>query len=145
MLDTYWTPGHDKVLRQFENYLTILDRRPGTVDSYLRAARDFLQHSEKSIQKADSKDVLNFLLFLKEEKGLSGSSLNQKKCALGMLFRDVLGRPLPENIIRNSHRKPGRETTARNRQSQTSDHSDDDVLGRSENQRGHSSQADGYR
>lgn len=100
MLDTFWMPEYDKTLRHFESYLTILDRRPSTVQSYLRAGRDFLAFTRKKTHNLNSKDVFRYLLFLKEQKGLSGSSLNQKRSALAILFRDILAIPLPKKVLK---------------------------------------------
>ena len=100
----HWSPAHDNALEELTNYLGILGRSSNTARAYVGGARDFLQHTEKDLDELSESDVFEYLVYLKEQRGLANDSLNQRRAALRMLFEDILGRPLSRKVLKFAKR-----------------------------------------
>jgi len=64
-----------------------------TVKSYDRCIKRFLRHRDKPVNQLSMDDVRCHLLYLKEDRDLAGSSINQAYSAIKFLFTEVLSRP----------------------------------------------------
>lgn len=66
--------------------------RPRTEKTYLGWIRQLAEHlPNRSLPELRSREVLDFLIHLKDERRLKASTLNQAVCALRTLYRDHLG------------------------------------------------------
>lgn len=100
----HWSPAHDNALEELTNYLGILGRSSNTARAYVGGARDFLQHTKKDLDELSESDVFEYLVYLKEQRGLANDSLNQRRAALRMLFEDILGKPLSRKVLKFAKR-----------------------------------------
>jgi len=69
--------GEDMVLRDF---------RALTQHSYETAVRQFLQWAQTEPEELNEETVRNYILYLREEKKLSASSINVAVCGLRFFF-----------------------------------------------------------
>lgn len=104
MFLTHWSQAHDNALEEFANYLGILGRSSNTARAYVGGARDFLQHTKKDLDELSESDVFEYLVYLKEKRGLASVSLNQRRAALRMFFDDILGKPLSKKVLKFAKR-----------------------------------------
>lgn len=73
--------------------LRLRNLRPSTRDGYLRCVRGFARHHMRSPEEMDSEDVRSFLVYLREERELSPSTICVHIAALRFLYDTTLGRP----------------------------------------------------
>lgn len=104
MFIIHWSPAHDKVLKDFEQYLNLLGRSKDTIRAYKYCTKSFLEHTEKDVEELSARDVFEYLVYLKEQLGQANSTLNQKRAALRVFFRDILEKPLPNTLLKYSKR-----------------------------------------
>jgi len=78
--------GEDMLLRDF---------RATTRDSYETSVRMFLQWAKGEPEDLREETVRNYVLYLREEKKLSASSINVATCALRFFFTHTLPRKWP--------------------------------------------------
>ena len=104
MFLVHWSQAHDNALEELTNYLGILGRSSNTARAYVGGARDFLQHTKKDLDELSESDVFEYLVYLKEQRGLANDSLNQRRAALRMLFEDILGKPLSRKVLKFAKR-----------------------------------------
>lgn len=64
-----------------------------TIVSYDRCVKRFLRHRNKPINQLSMNDVRHYLLYLKQERDLASSSINQAYSAIKFLYTEVLSRP----------------------------------------------------
>ena len=100
----HWSQDHENALADFDKYLGILKRRPRTADAYVSGARDFLRCTQKGLDELTEDDVFQYLVDLKEQRGLGASTLNQRRSALSSFFSNILERPLSKKVLRSSKR-----------------------------------------
>ncbi len=62
-----------------------------TINSYIYHVASYAKHFNKSPARLNSEDIKSYLLFLRQEKQLSSSSINVSACAIGFLYRVTLG------------------------------------------------------
>ena len=67
---------------------------PNTQESYLRAARIFLEFCECPVDQLNDQDIRRFLVFLIREKKLSPATVNVYSAAIRFLFAVTLNRTL---------------------------------------------------
>lgn len=82
----------DPILKRMREELSIRGLSDRTKSAYLDATRRFQKHYPGPLERITVEDARSYLVHLKERE-LSGSSINQARCALGFLFRKVLRRP----------------------------------------------------
>lgn len=99
---SHWSQEHDDALRDMTGYLRIVDRSPRTIDCYTRGVRDFFLNTPKPLEQIVPRDAFDYLVHLKEDRGLAGKTLNQKRAALKVLYSEVLHQTLPSNVIKYS-------------------------------------------
>lgn len=104
MFIIHWSPDHDKALREFKEYLGIRGLSQNTIDAYFYALKAFLEHTEKEVEEISAADLLKHLVFLKEQLKLASSTLNQRRAALRLFFRDILKVNLPEMLLKYTKR-----------------------------------------
>ncbi len=63
-----------------------------------------MQKTTKDIKDLSPEDVYSYLVYLKEDQNLAGSTINQKRAALRIFFEEVLERSLPKKVIKYSKR-----------------------------------------
>lgn len=73
--------------------LRLRNLRPSTRDGYLRCVHGFARHHMRSAGEMDSEDVRSFLVYLREDRGLSPSTICVHIAALRFLYATTLGRP----------------------------------------------------
>jgi site-specific recombinase XerD len=139
MFIIHWSPDHDNALKDFRDYLSIRDRRPATIKVYSHAVKTFLERTKKDVEELSEQDVFEHLVFLKEQQGLAGVTINQRRSALRIFFRDILDVPLSDKLLKCSKRPQripevlthlrGHGGLESDRQSQASDDLDDHLLG----------------
>ena len=64
-----------------------------TIETYLRCARKFAEHHQRSPAKMGGEQVREYLLYLRHERRLAASSLCVYGGALAFLYRITLKRP----------------------------------------------------
>lgn len=104
MFVIHWSPAHDKALRELKEYLSIIGLSKNTIDAYFYGVKAFLEYSEKDVEELSEQDVLKHLVCLKQQRGLASSTLNQRRAALQIFFRDVLEVPLSKKLLRYTKR-----------------------------------------
>lgn len=100
----HWSQDHDNALADFENYIGVLGRSPRTAQAYVAAARNFLSCTKRGLDELTEDDVFQYLVYLKEQRGLDASTLNQKRSALRLFFRDILEKPLSKKVLKFTKR-----------------------------------------
>ncbi len=98
----HWSAEHDSTLEQFAAHLGILNRMPNTIKAYTGNARDFLTKTTKAIGDLEANDVFDYLVYLNDEKELQACTLNQRRAALSVFFREILEKPLPKKVLKYS-------------------------------------------
>lgn len=83
----------ERTLNRLGEVLRIRGYCPRTVDSYTCRVRGFLMYSPYPVSQLDKEIAHRYLVYLKDEKKLSGSTINQTLCAMRFLFVEVLHRP----------------------------------------------------
>ncbi len=83
----------ERTLNRLGEVLRIRGYCPATVKSYIACTRGFLMYSPYPVSQLDSEVVHQYLVHLKDERELSGSTINQALCAIRFLFIEVLHRP----------------------------------------------------
>ncbi len=97
----------ERTLNRLGEVLRIRGYCPATVKSYTACTRGFLMYSPYPVSQIDSEVVHQYLVHLKDERKLSGSTINQALCAIRFLFLEVLHRPWELEHFR-CHRTPRR-------------------------------------
>ena len=81
--------------QQMIQELQLAGLSPRTHEAYLRAVRKLAEHFHTPPDRLSEQQVREYLLFLKNEKHLSASSLNIAACGLQFFFRRVAPRDWP--------------------------------------------------
>ena len=102
MFLNHWSAAHDAAIKEFDDQLRILKRRPNTIKAYKRCVEDFLERTVKPLEDLGAKDVFDYLVFVNDERNLQARTLNQKRSALSVFFRDILGITLPKKVLKYS-------------------------------------------
>lgn len=100
----HWGQQHESALDKLAKHLRLLGRSPKTVEAYVGGLRGFLRKTTKDVDDLSSEDVYNHLVYLREDRELAGSTINQRRAALRIFFEEVLERPLPKKVIKYSKR-----------------------------------------
>jgi len=100
----HWSFRHEKALQDLEAHLRLLGRSPRTIAAYASGIKFFLEHTKKEIEDLDSNDAYNYLIYCKDVRNLTGSTLNQRRAALRMFYENILEKTLPKKIIKYSKR-----------------------------------------
>lgn len=83
----------ERTLNRMGEVLRIRGLCPATVKSYVCCVRGFLMYSPYPVSQIDSEVVHQYLVHLKDDRELAGSTINQALCAIRFLFTEVLHRP----------------------------------------------------
>lgn len=102
MFIPHWSQAHDAALDSLGSYLRILKRSPKTIEAYVSSVRNFLKGTPKPLEDLAAEDVFDYLVFLNDEKGLSARTLNQRRAALGIFYKEILETPLPKKVLKYS-------------------------------------------
>ena len=62
-----------------------------TIDAYIYHVASYAKYYNKSPTLLSNEDIKNYLLFLRQEKHLSSSTINVAGCAIGFLYKTTLG------------------------------------------------------
>lgn len=100
----HWSFRHEKALQDLEAHLRLLGRSSRTITAYTSGVKFFLERTEKEVEDLDANDVYNYLVYLKDVKNLTGSTLNQRRAALRMFYENILEKELPGKIVKYSKR-----------------------------------------
>lgn len=84
--------------------LRLRDMRPRTQQGYLAATRQFMQWVHKEPQSLEVSDVRRYILYLREEKELSPSSVNVAIYALRFFFMHTMQREWKVFELLRSHK-----------------------------------------
>lgn len=76
-----------------EEDLRLRNLRPSTQDGYLRCVRGFARYHMRPPEEMDSEEVREFLLYLRDERRLSPSTVKVHIAALRFLYDTTLQRP----------------------------------------------------
>jgi integrase/recombinase XerD len=82
-----------KVQDKMREDLELRGAPPNTVDTYLRCARKFVQHFDRSPATMGAMEIRQFLLHLVREKKVKPATVNVYAGAVKFLYRVTLGRP----------------------------------------------------
>jgi len=96
----FWCQEHESALNDLARYLRLIGRSPNTVKAYINGVKIFLEKTEKSVADVSSEDAYRHLLYLKEERNLAGSTLNQRRAALRTFFTHILEKPLDQKVAK---------------------------------------------
>ncbi len=83
----------ERTLQRLGEVLRIRGYSPATEKSYIANVRSFLTFSPFPVSQVDNETAHRYLVHLKDERGLAGSTINQALCAIRFLFTKVLHRP----------------------------------------------------
>ncbi len=83
----------DSIIERMRDELSIRGRSENTIRSYMDVIRSFRNHSQEALEKADTERARAYLVFIRNTRKLSRSSLNQARSALRFLVKEVLKRP----------------------------------------------------
>ena len=97
----------EEVLKRMGEILRIRGYSPGTVKAYVCGARGFLRFSPYPIDQIDQDLAHEYLVHLKDVKGLAGSTINQALFAIRFLFTQVVHKPWEPGRFR-CHKHPRR-------------------------------------
>lgn len=75
------------------DYMVVKGYAQSTIDNYIRQLRDFALHFNSCPSLLGEAEVIEYLLFLKQDKKLSKSSINTAYSAIKILFINVLAKP----------------------------------------------------
>lgn len=82
-----------KWYQDFVRFVELRDIAPRTRESYLAWVRQLhAAFPRRHITRLRESEVVDFLISLRQERGLKDSTINQAVCALRTLYRDHLGR-----------------------------------------------------
>ena len=95
----------EQLLKRMAEDLGIRGYSPRTIKSYVQATRRFLEWSRKDLQALGMDDVRAYLVYLKQERRLSGSTINQALCGVRFLFLRVLRRSWDREGLRCHKRR----------------------------------------
>lgn len=86
-------------MRQYEEEITLYFELKGAPDSsresYLRrvyAFIDYMQERHESMEEITERDIQNYILYLKKEKGLTAGTINTYISAIRLFYTVILGR-----------------------------------------------------
>lgn len=86
--------------------LKLRDHRPTTATAYVNAVRQFVRWVERPPETWEPEDVRRYVLYLREEKALSASSINVAVSGLKFFVKHTLEREWPAvERIRIKHRR----------------------------------------
>lgn len=100
----HWSQAHETAIADFSSYLRILNRSKRTIDAYDGVVREFLKRTTKPIEDLDGEDVFDYLVYLKDERGLAAQTVNQRRAALVIFFREILDIRLPRKVLKYAKR-----------------------------------------
>jgi len=80
----------ESTLQRMTEALQIRGYSPDTVTAYSAQARGFLKHTQKDPSAVDFEDVHRYMVHLKTERMLAGSTINQALAGIRFLYLDVL-------------------------------------------------------
>ena len=83
----------ERTLQRTGEVLRIRGYSPSTVKSYVGNIKSFLTFSPSPVSQVDKEAAHQYLVHLKDDKELAGSTINQALCAIRFLFTEVLHRP----------------------------------------------------
>ena len=83
----------ERTLQRLGEVIRIRGYSPATEKSYVANARSFLMFCHCPVSQVNKEVAHQYLVHLKDEKGLAGSTINQALCAIRFLFTEVLHRP----------------------------------------------------
>jgi site-specific recombinase XerD len=86
-------------------YMQLKDYAPSTIRSYIRYLSRYSQHFGCCPSELRLQDAAQYLLYLKQERKLSASSLNAAYSALKILYVHVLKRPWDSSILPRPRRR----------------------------------------
>jgi integrase/recombinase XerD len=95
---------HAKLQRLSEE-LKIRGYAPSTVTSYTWQVTAFVDHIRKPPRDLDLEDVRRHLVYLKTQRGLSGSTINQALHGIRFFYLYILGREWNKKIFRCHRRR----------------------------------------
>ena len=75
--------------------LSLADYSEKTKDAYIRGVRGLAEHYHRSPEFISEDEVRSYLLYLKNERKLAGSTLRQKYSGIRFLYLNTLRNPLP--------------------------------------------------
>lgn len=94
--------------------LQIRGYRPKTIESYMRIAKAFLDHTRAFVDELEQEHVRSYFVYLKNVRKSSGSTINQALAAIRFLYIDVLEKPWDKKRLRG-HKVPKRLPVALSR------------------------------
>ena len=83
----------ERTLQRLGEVLRIRGYRSATVKSYVGNARSFLMFCRCPVSQISKEMAHRYLVHLKDERRLAGSTINQALCAIRFLFKEILHRP----------------------------------------------------
>jgi len=95
MFLSHWSQDHETALKNFGSYLRILNRAERTRNIYDAIVRDFLRKTPKPVEELGAQEAFDYLVDLEEKRHLAPQSLNQRRAALAVFYREILDKPLP--------------------------------------------------
>lgn len=104
MFLSHWSQGHETALKSFGSYLRILNRAETTIRIYDTIVRDFLRKTPKPIDELGAQEAFDYLVDLEEKRHLAPQSLNQRRAALAVFYREILDKPLPRRALKYAKR-----------------------------------------
>ena len=95
--------------QDMELYFELRNAPSSTRESYLRRIKAFLafmEDKQKDLDQTDEKDIQQYILHLKRDKGLTPGTINNYTSAIRLFYTQVLGKPWdPKRIPRMKQRE----------------------------------------
>lgn len=85
----------DRMVRDMD----VRNLAPRTIESYLEGVKGLAKYYMRSPDQLSDQEVHGYLLYIREERKLSGSTCNQIRCALKFLYEQTLRRPCAGLIV----------------------------------------------
>ena len=95
----------ESTLQRMTEALQIRGYSPDTVTAYFAHARGFLKHTQKDPSAVHFEDVWRYLVHLKNERMLAGSTINQALFGIRFLYLEVLDKSWDKKLRCHKHRR----------------------------------------
>ncbi len=99
----------ERYAQEISLYFELKDSPESSQESYLRRIKAFIGYMQDRGQSVDDmnlRDVQQYILYLKKEKGLSGGTINNYISAIKFFYTYVLGKAWDTKIVPRMRRKP---------------------------------------
>ncbi len=95
-------------LDEMQLYFELRNVPPSSREAYLRRAKafiEFMQGRQKPLEETDERDIQQYILYLRHERGLTPGTINNYTSAIRLFYIQVLGKSWDSNKIPRMKRR----------------------------------------